>query len=52
MPGLREFGFLRGGSHQQFGATLLVVAAARAGAIDFKRELADAIAIFAQFSFY
>ena len=51
MAGLRQLGFVRCGAYQQFGATLFVVAAAGVGAVDFEGDLADAVAVLAQFGF-
>ena len=48
MAGLRQFRLGRSRPHQQLGATFFIVATASVGAIDFKSNLADAIAIFAQ----
>ena len=51
VAGLRQLRFGGGGAHQQLGAAFFVVAAAGVGAVDFERDLADAVAVLAQLGF-
>ena len=51
MTGLGQLGLVRRDAYQQLGAALFIVAAAGAGAIDFKRDLADAVAVLAKLGF-
>src|ERR1700730_11613817 len=50
MASLCEFSLGRSRAHGQFGAALLVVPPTSLGAIDFERNLAQPIAILAQFA--
>ena len=49
MTCLRQFRFRRRGTDHQFRAAFFVVSAASMGAVDFERDLADALAVLAQF---
>ncbi len=50
VPGLRQLRFGGSSAYQRLGAALFIVAAARVGTVNLQRNLADAVAILAQFS--